>query len=243
MKADVRVFPDADALSLGAAEAVAEGIANAVRARGRCSLVLSGGSTPRPLYALLASRFRDRIPWAHVHVFWGDERYVPHGDPQSNYRMAAAALLDHVPCPAENVHPMPTHPAVPDDAARAYEATLRSYFAGGSPQFDVVLLGLGRDGHTASLFPQSPALRERSRWVVAVSAPAVPPVRLTVTVPALSASDHIHVLVAGGDKAHALHEVLSGDADPGIVPAAALERVGGSVVWWVDRAAAAGLSG
>jgi len=242
VKPDVRVFPDANALSLGAAEAAVETITDAVRSRGRCSLVLSGGSTPRLLYSVLASRFRDQIPWAHVHVFWGDERYVAHTDARSNYRMAAAALLDHVPCPAANVHPMPTHLADADAAAREYETTLRRYFAGGPPQFDLMLLGIGTDGHTASLFPGSPALAERARWVVAVTTPAEPPVRLTLTVPALTGSVHTDVLVTGTGKAQALHHVLAGTADPETYPAAVIRRARGDAIWWVDREAAAHLS-
>lgn len=242
MKPDVRVFPDASELSLRAAEAAAGTIDDAVRSTGKCSLVLSGGSTPRILYRMLASRFRDQIPWAHVHVFWGDERYVPHSDAHSNYRMGRATLLDHVPCPAANVHPMPTHFAAADAAARDYEATLRRYFAGESPRFDLVLLGLGPEGHTASLFPGSPALEERTRWVVAVTAPAEPPLRLTLTLPALTRSARTFFLVTGSDKAQALHHVLAGPADPNTCPAAGLRPADGTVTWWVDRDAAAHLS-
>ncbi|MGE4056340.1 MAG: 6-phosphogluconolactonase, partial [Vicinamibacterales bacterium] len=209
VKPDVRVFPDADTLGLRAAEAVAETINAAVRSTGRCFLVLSGGSTPRILYGVLASQFRDQIPWERVHLFWGDERYVAQTDAHSNYRMAAAALLDHVPCPAANVHPMPTHLTAADAAAREYEATLRRYFSSESPRFDLVLLGLGTEGHTASLFPGSSALAERTRWVVAVTVPAEPPVRLTLTLPALTGSAHTYVLVTGADKARALHDVLA----------------------------------
>jgi 6-phosphogluconolactonase len=122
--------------------------------------VLSGGNTPRTLYGLLASEFRDQIPWAHVHVFWGDERYVSPDDPDSNYRMAKETLLDHVPCPAGNVHPMPTNFPSADAAARDYENTLRNYFGTDWPHFDLSLLGLGEEGYTASLFPGSPALGE-----------------------------------------------------------------------------------
>ena len=200
------------------------------------------GRTPRILYSVLASRFRDQIPWAHVHVFWGDERYVAHTDVHSNYRMAAAALLDRVPCPAANVHPMPTHLAAADAAAREYEATLRRYFASESPQFDLVLLGLGTEGHTTSLFPGSSAVAERTRWVVAVTVPAEPPERLTPTVPALTGSAHTYFLVTGADKAHALHHVLAGAADPDTYPAAGVRRAQGTVIWWVDREAAAHLS-
>ena len=132
MKPDVRVCADVNELSRRAAEAVVRTINDTARATGRCSLVLSGGNTPRTLYGLLASEFRDQIPWARVHVFWGDERYVSPDDPDSNYRMARETLLDHVPCPAGNVHPMPTHFPSPADAARDYERTLRNYFGNDS---------------------------------------------------------------------------------------------------------------
>ena len=235
----VVIQPDLDALSLGAAEAAVGIINDAVWRTGRCSLVLSGGSTPIALHRLLASTFHDRIPWAQVHVFWGDERYVPSDDPRSNYRMAKATLLDHVPCPPANIHPMPTHLGEPAVAAHAYEATLDHYWAGEEPRLDLVLLGMGRDGHTASLFPGSPALHEQQRWVVMTRAPAEPVLRLTLTLPALARSAHAHFLVAGADKADALKHVLSGTADPTLYPAAAVRPVNGEVIWWVDREAAA----
>jgi len=239
MKPDVRICADVNELSLRAAEAAVQTIDDAVRGRGRCSLVLSGGSTPRTLYGWLASKFRDQIPWTHVHVFWGDERYVLPHDPDSNCRMAMEALLDHVPCPAENIHPMPTHFPSPDAAARDYERTLRSYFGADSPRFDLILLGLGEEGHTASLFPGSPALAERTRWVVAVNTQARPPLRLTLTLPALTRAASIDVLVAGSTKARALHHVLTGIPDPHTYPAAGLRFTEGTLIWWVDREAAA----
>lgn len=238
MTPSVRVFPDLDALSATAAAAVADLINRAVGATGRCALALSGGSTPRTLYERLASQWRARIPWGALHLFWGDERYVPHGDVHSNYRMAKEALLDHVPCPADHVHPMPTDLANPEAAARAYEATLRHYFAGGPPRFDLVLLGLGEEGHTASLFPRSPALAERTRWTVAVTAPIDPPMRLTLTLPALTRAAVIYFVVAGSKKAHALSQVLSPTADPNVYPAAAVRPDTGAVTWWVDQPAA-----
>jgi 6-phosphogluconolactonase len=242
MNPDVRVSDDIRELSTRAAEAVVTSITGAVQTTGRCSLVLSGGSTPRPLYELLATKYRDQIPWPDLHVFWGDERYVSPDDARSNYRLAREALLDHVACPAANIHPMPTHLAQPDAAARAYETTLRDYFDGGGPRFDVVLLGFGTDGHTASLFPGSPALRERTRWVVAATAPAEPPSRLTLTFPILARAAHIHFLVAGADKAQVLERVLTGSADPEIYPAAGVASSGGTLTWWLDRAAAARLA-
>lgn len=237
--ADVRVAADAEELSLRAAEVVAGTIRDVARSAGRCSLVLAGGSTPRPLYALLASRFRATIPWDRVQAFWGDERYVPHDDARSNYRMAREALLDHVPCPPANIHAMRTDFDDPDAAARNYEETLEGYFSSGERRFSIVLLGLGGDGHTASLFPGSPALEERERWVVPATAPVEPRRRLTLTLPALSRSAHVHFLVTGASKARVVRRVLTGAADPVHLPAAAFARGSGAVTWWLDHDAAA----
>ena len=190
LKPDVRVFADLSELSQRAAEVAVRTIGDSVRDTGRCSLVLSGGATPRTLYGLFASTFRRQVPWKDVHIFWGDERYVAPHDPDSNYRMARETLLDHVPCPAANIHRMSTHFRSPDDAAQDYEHTLRNYFGSKSPRFDLILLGLGEEGHTASLFPGSPALGERTRWVVAVKTPVDPPTRLTLTLPVPHSSCH-----------------------------------------------------
>jgi 6-phosphogluconolactonase len=239
MKLDLRVFVDVNELSLRAAEAAVRLINDSVRVQGRFSVALAGGSTPRSLYHLLASQFRDQIPWTKVHLFWGDERFVPPDDPQSNYRMAREALLDHVRCPAGNVHPMPTHFSEPELGAKDYEKTLRAYFSKEWPRFDLVLLGMGEEGHTASLFPRSSALEEKKRWVIAVKAPAEPPLRLTLTLPVLTHAANIHFLVAGSTKAEALHQVLTGSPDPKNYPAAGVRPVQGTVIWWVDRQAAA----
>lgn len=239
MTRDVRVFGDAGEVSRQAARAVADTIDDAVQHRSRCALVLSGGSTPRMLYTLLASQFRDRIPWPQVHVFWGDERYVPPDDPRSNYRMAKEALLDHVPCPAANIHPMPTGFSSADDAAREYERTLFHHGSGDWPRFDLVLLGLGEDGHTASLFPGSPALDERTRAVVAVEAAVDPAARLTLTPPAFARAGIVYFLVTGPSKRQALRDALA--ATPGAAhPAARIRPEDGEVIWWVDRDAADG---
>lgn len=239
---DIRICTDAQDLATQFAAMLAESIAATIERTGRCTLALSGGNTPRRVHHLLASTYRDRIPWPGVHVFWGDERFVPADDPHSNYRMARETLLDHVPCPAGNIHPMPTGGIAPSEGALAYEQTLRRAFTGAWPRFDVLLLGLGVDGHTASLFPGSPALDERERWVVAATAPIDPRMRLTMTVPALTAAERIHVLVSGADKVEALGRVLDERADPRVYPAATLRAAGDRVRWWVDRAAAAGLT-
>ena len=235
MKPDVRILPDLHALSVRAAETAVGIINDAVGRMGRCSLVLSGGRTPVTFHRLLASTFLDQLPWGQIHVFWGDERYVPHDHPHSNYRMAKDTLLDHVPCPAANIHPMPTHFDDAGAAARDYEATLERYWAGQEPRLDLVLLGMGADGHTASLFPGAPALHEQERWVVAAKVPAEPPLRLTLTLPALARSAHAHFLVAGLDKAAALSHVLSDTADTNRYPAAGVRPSDGEVTWWLVR--------
>jgi 6-phosphogluconolactonase len=238
---DVRICADARELSERAAAATVATIAGAVTRHGRCSLVFSGGNTPRALYALLASTYRDQIPWAQVHAFWGDERYVPSDDSASNYRMAREALLEQVPLPFQNIHPMPTHLSSAEAAAHEYERTLRAEVGGHRPPFDLMLLGMGEDGHTASLFPRSPALRETTRWVAAVTVPAAPSARLTLTLPAIATAARIFVLVSGPGKAGALAHVLSPGADPDDYPAAGLPSTSGLVTWWVDSDAAGGV--
>jgi len=239
MKSDIRVFADVDELSLRAAEAAVRTINECVQRNDSFSIALSGGNTPRTLYGLFSTRFRDQIPWTKVHVFWGDERYVPLADSESNYRMARETLLEAVPCPVGNVHPMPTELPDPDLAAREYEKTLRHYFSEDWPRFDLVLLGLGEEGHTASLFPGSPALNENKRWVVAVKAPSKPAQRLTLTLPAITGASNIYLLITGSNKAQALHHVLTGSPDPKSYPASGIRRAKGTVIWWLDRAAAA----
>ncbi len=234
----VYVYPDVDGLVRAAARAVVSCVRAAVEAEGRCAVALSGGTTPRPLYRLLATEFRDQVPWGQVDLFWGDERYVPPDDPRSNFRMVRETLLDLVPVPPHNVHPMPTHHPDPEDAARAYDALLASRFPGPWPRFDVLLLGLSADGHIASLFPASAALRVTDRRVVAVRVPADPPQRLTVTLPVINHASSVYFLVAGRGKAGAVHRALVDPRDPATSPAAAVWPVHGEVIWWLDEAAA-----
>ncbi|MGH7752826.1 MAG: 6-phosphogluconolactonase, partial [Gemmatimonadales bacterium] len=173
------------------------------------------------------------------HFFWGDERYVPPDDPRSNCRMAKEAWLDRIAVPPENVHPMPTNFLDPDEAARRYETTLRRHFPAPWPRFDLILLGMGADGHTASLFPRSPALEERERWVVSVRAPVEPSVRLTLTLPVINQAAAVWFLVSGEDKAEALRKVLTDEAAVEAPPAARVRPVQGALIWWVDSPAAA----
>jgi len=238
--ADLRVFADVGALATAAARDVAQVLVTAARERGSASIALAGGRTPRGLYRCLALDHRDDTPWDRVHVYWSDERDVPHDDDRSNYRMARESLLDHVAVRPERVHPMPTVLGEPGQTAAEYERTLRSRFDAEWPRFDLVLLGIGDDGHTASLFPRSPALDEASRWVVATTAPVEPRGRLTLTLPALTHARAIFVVVAGSSKADALRCALGDRLDPDC-PASLIRTGCAPVVWWADAQAAAHL--
>jgi 6-phosphogluconolactonase len=231
----IEILPDPTALAEHAAQWIT---AAALATDGPGRVSLSGGSTPKALYALLASeRFRNRFPWSRVHWYWGDERFVPYDHPDSNYRMAREAMLSKVPVPPENVHPIPTD-ADPAVAAERYERTLQQAYGATSfdpvhPLFDVTLLGLGADGHTASLLPGEPVLEERKRWVVAVSH-GRPEVRITMTYPAIESSRRVAFLVAGKEKVEIFGAIRAGNSS---VPAARVRPVG-ELFWFVDRAAA-----
>ncbi len=223
-----------DALAMHVADWLT-GLANA--APGRFSIAMSGGSTPKRLFEILAEPARAaRFPWDRTHLFWGDERFVPYDHPDSNYRMTRLALLDHVPIPPDNIHPMPVS-GDPAAAARDYQATLQAYYQAESldmtrPLFDVVLLGLGENGHTASLFPGTASLGEALAWVAPVTE-NVPQPRLTLTYPAIACSRFAAFLVAGANKASVLRLVLGGDRSQ---PAARISSAG-EVIWFTDAAA------
>ena len=203
---------------------------------GRLALSLSGGSTPKLLYETLARPpFRDQMPWDRIHAFWGDERFVPTADPRSNTAMVRTALLDHVPIPPGNIHPVPTDGVSPEEAARQYEATLRE-FSGGDltkPLFDLVLLGLGTNGHTASLFPGEAVVNERTAWAAPVTPPGEP-TRITLTWPPLESCRDAAFLVCGADKRDVVARVRAGDT--GLV--ASHYQPAGTLHWWLDAAAA-----
>lgn len=235
----IRVYDDLGAMSRSAAGRIADLADRAVADHGRFTVVLSGGQTPRLTYELLAQpQFRDRVPWRQIHVFWGDERCVPPNDEQSNERMAREALLAHVPIPPEHVHPIDCS-REPAQSAAQYEAFLRKFFEGGSPRFDLVILGLGDNAHTASLFPDTPVLDEEKSWAAAVQPKGVAIERITLTAPVLNQAASIVFLVSGASKAEALRNVLEGKHDPHRLPAQLIKPVDGEVVWLVDRKAAA----
>ena len=211
------------------------------------TIALSGGSTPRGLHALLAGdpTVRDRLPWPHLHFFWGDERHVPPDHPQSNYRMAYDTLLSLAPVPAENIHRVPAEEPDAALAAEKYEQELRTFFelkAGQLPRIDCILLGMGPDGHTASLFPGTEALHETKRLVAANWVEKFKTYRITLTVPVLNHADLVIFLVSGAEKAEALKEVLQGDYRPDRFPAQLIRPDNGKLLWIVDRAAAGSLT-
>lgn len=234
----LHVYSDLETLSRELARRVAKVVREALDSAERFTIALAGGSSPRSVYRLLGLNHGTDIPWQRVHFFWGDERYLPLDDPRSNYRMARESLLAHIPVPSENVHPMPTDDASSAEAAKTYEKTLRDFFAAPWPCFDLVLLGIGGDGHTASLFPGSPALAECERWVVAVEAPVEPPVRLTLTLPVINHAWRIYFLAAGAGKAEAVRLAFEERSDPLRCPAAAVRPTKGTLEWWLDRDAA-----
>jgi len=225
-----RIVVESQELPHTAAAWIANAIMQAIRNNGRCSIALSGGKSPQPIYAKLAASFRE-IPWKNVDVYFGDERAVPPTDPMSNYGMARASLLDRVPVPAANVRRMEGERADLDAAARDYERLLPT-------AFDVLLLGIGPDGHTASLFPGAPTLDERTRRVVAADSPFPPPRRLTITPPVIAAARQTAMIVAAGDKAGIVQRALEGPRDPHALPSQL--ALGG--VWILDRDAASKLT-
>ncbi len=238
----IRVLPDPAALAEAAARLVVEGARAAIDARGQFSLALSGGSTPRDLHLRLAAPpLRDQVEWTRVHIFFGDERCVPPDDERSNYRMADETLLSRVPIPKSNIHRMRGE-VPPPEAAEEYAEELHAFFGQEPPRLDVVLLGMGDNGHTASLFPGLTAVREHQRWVVAENVEEVGMWRITLTPVVLNLARQAVFLVAGSAKASMLRRVLEGSFVPAELPAQIVRPSPGEVLWMVDAAAAADLS-
>ncbi|MBV8714444.1 MAG: 6-phosphogluconolactonase [Chloroflexi bacterium] len=238
----IRVLPDPSALADAAARHIVEAGQAAIDARGGFSIALSGGSTPRELHRRLASSpLVSQLDWSRVHVFFGDERCVPPEHPESNYRMASETLLSHVPIPSAQVHRMRGE-LEPAAAAASYEEEMRTFFGDEPPRLDVILLGMGDNGHTASLFPGLTAVHEQQRWVVAEYVGEVGMWRLTLTPPVLNLGREVLFLVAGSGKASMLRQVLEGPYAPDERPAQVVRPSPGEVIWLVDAAAAANLS-
>jgi 6-phosphogluconolactonase len=237
----ILTFATAIEAARASAERFAEMARAAVAERGRFSVALSGGTTPRAAYSLLAEEpFRSRIPWEGVHLFWGDERCVPPGHVRSNFGMANRAFVSRVPIPPANVHRMRGE-IPPHEGAREYEAEMAAFFGEGVPRCDLVHLGVGPDGHTCSLFPFDPLLLERERSVVTALYRPLGEPRITLTMPVVNAAAQVEMLAPGADKAEVVWKVLEGPRDPMRLPAQAV-RPAGEMVWLLDEAAAARLS-
>ncbi|MGD1854726.1 MAG: 6-phosphogluconolactonase [Leptolyngbyaceae cyanobacterium] len=235
----VHIFADKAALVDAAAAQTVELMKAAIAARGRCTIALSGGSTPKPIYQAIA---KTDLPWDKIFVYWGDERYVPATHTDSNAKMAREAWLDQVDIPADNIFAVPTDVDTPDTAATLYQQSLAKSFQVASekdfPQFDVILLGMGDDGHTASLFPHTAALNERKRWVTVGSKDGQP--RITFTSPLINQAHHVLFVVAGANKQAALSQVFAPEADSAVYPSRLIAPVG-ELRWLLDAAAGQGL--
>ncbi|WP_373546912.1 6-phosphogluconolactonase [Chamaesiphon sp.] len=234
MTPEVLVYPDRSALIEAALALIVERILTAINERQSCTIALSGGSTPQPLYAALAGA---DLPWQQIQIFWGDERYVPATDPDSNYGMTKRVWLDLVPIPAANIHPMPTGLAQPQLAAEDYDRQIVAHFgseAGSIPVFDIILLGMGDDGHTASLFPHTAALSVRDRLVTLGDKDGQP--RLTLTFPIINQARSVIFLISGASKQTALAEIFSPTGDSTAYPSRSVAPQG-ELLWLLDAAA------
>ena len=236
MKKLIEILPDKSALIEKTHQLVIKKINEAIAARNLCTIALAGGSTPKPLYEALA---KDSLPWSKIHVFWGDERYVPPDNPDSNQKMARQAWLDRVEIPESNLHPMPTDSQNPEIDAEKHQRELRQFFgsnSGGFPSFELILLGMGDDGHTASLFPHTEALTVGDRLVTVGNKDGQP--RLTFTVPLINASRCVIFMVAGSNKQAALERVFAPSEDSMAYPARLIQPQG--ELWWLLEQTAAG---
>jgi len=239
----IEVAENAEALSHLVAEQFVRLTTDAIASRGRCAVALSGGSTPKSVYQLLAApAFRTRVRWSDIHFFWGDERHVPPDHPDSNYRMAVEAMLSKVPVPPANVHRVRSELSDAEQAARDYEGVVRACVGGEpTPPFDLMHLGIGTDGHTASLFPGSAGLEERERLCVANWIAKFNGYRITLTLPVLNAARAVTFVVKGTEKAPVVQRVL-GDSDGPRLPAQLVRPADGTLWWMLDRAAAGELT-
>lgn len=243
--AEIRTLTTPQELFAAAAEEVIRAANAAVARSGRFTIALSGGSTPKNLFNLLATNARTTFPWDRTFFFWGDERHVPPTDAESNYRMADETMLSKIPVPAGNVFRIAAENPDAAVAADAYEKTLQTFFAlapGAFPQFDLILLGMGPDGHTASLFPGTDGLQEKTRLVIANWVEKMKTHRITLTLPVLNAAREVAFLVSGTDKAPVLKAVLESDAPGEQYPSKLVRPTDGRLLWILDRAAASQLT-
>ena len=239
----IAIYDDKHTLSQHAAEYIMRIAQEAIDLHGHFTIALTGGTTPGEVYSLIGSEpFRSQIDWQLVHIFWGDERCVPHNSPESNFYLAQEVLLAKIAIPKSHIHPMPADQPDRDVASQAYTVEMQHTFGtNGIPSFDLIHLGMGPEGHTASLFPHQASLHEKQRLVMPVSVPKPPPDRLTFTPPLLNAASNVLFLVTGSDKADALQAVLEGEYQPDEYPAQIVRPPNGEVVWMLDKDAAKNL--
>jgi 6-phosphogluconolactonase len=241
---EILIFPSAAELAQEAARRFAEQAEACAKHAGRCAVALSGGSTPKAMFQILAEKpYADTIPWRSIYFFWGDERCVPPDHADSNYRMADETLLSKVPIPRENIFRIPAENEDHERAAANYSETLRKFFGEERPSFDLVFLGMGPDGHTASLFPGTTALSVNDRIAAANYVEKFQSWRITLTAATINMARNIIFLVAGADKAPALKEVIEGLRNPELYPSQLIEPSHGARLWMVDEAAVKLLSG
>jgi 6-phosphogluconolactonase len=243
--AELRKLTTPQDLFQAAADELIRSTEESITARQRSTIALSGGSTPKGLYNLIAANASTALPWDRMFFFFGDERHVPPDNPESNFRMANESLFSKAPIPAANIFRVPAEDPDASAVAQAYENTMRKFFSlqtGEFPRFDLILLGMGPDGHTASLFPETPALQEKSRLVMANWVPKLKAYRITLTLPVINVARRVVFLVSGTDKASALHEVLEGKEPGEKYPSKLVSPDEGKLIWLVDRAAASELS-
>ena len=239
---DIVVFPDTEKLTYAAADYVVKVAQWSIASHGRFTFALSGGTTPKKLYGLLATEpYRSQIAWEKVAIFWSDERCVPPDDAESNYHLAQEVMLSQLTLSPTQIHRMPADEADRDAAAEKYSLEMQRVFGETLPRFDLIQLGMGPEGHTASLFPHQPSLHEQQRLVIPVTVPKPPPPRLTFTPPVLNAAQHVLFLVTGSEKADAVQAVLEGNYQPDEYPAQIVQPSQGDITWMLDEAAAAKL--
>ena len=239
-KNKIEVYDSPELLGKAAAEFIIKLADESVSARGKFSISLSGGSTPEQLFVLLSSAdYKSRMPWTRTFVFWGDERYVPLDDKQNNAHVAKTLLLNKVGIPASNVFVIPVNLEPATETAKAYEQTLKSFFGDGLPQFDLIMLGIGENAHTASLFPNTPVIHENKAWVSALYIEEVKMYRVTLTAPVINNARNVLFLAAGDSKAEVLKTVLTSPYQPEKYPAQLISPVNGNLFWFIDKKAAA----
>ncbi len=232
---------NSDELSIDFAVWIADYIGEKLQQQSRFTIVLAGGNTPKKLYHLLATEeFKNKIDWSKLHFFWGDERYVPFADEKNNAKMVFDNLLNHIAIAKENIHIIRTD-IEPEFSSIEYEKLLHEYFPDNDKTFDLVLLGMGDNAHTLSLFPGYDVVQEKERWVQSFYLEEQKMVRITLTAPVVNAAGCIVFLVSGSDKAAAVQHVLAGEHEPDLYPSQIIQPFKGELYWWIDKAAGADL--